>query len=120
MQQHLNQCFKDLMPSILLISDLTELRSRYAEGCELQVKVGSLQKSNITRAADRDGVTNCNRLVRKMHRGDGGGKVEGTVSFRRDERNPNDPSRLLDMQRECSGQTKQVLHDVEPSFMLIL
>ena len=33
---------------------------------ELEVKVGSLQKSNITRAADRDGVTNCNRRVRKM------------------------------------------------------
>ena len=35
---------------------------------KLEVKVGSLQKSNITRAADRDGVTNCNRRVRKMHR----------------------------------------------------
>ena len=70
---------------------------------KLEVKVGSLQKSNITRAADRDGVTNCNRRVRKMHRGsgEGGGKVEGTVSFRRDERNPNDPSKLLDMRREC-------------------
>ena len=69
---------------------------------KLEVKVGSLQKSNITRAADRDGVTNCNRLVRKMHCGGcGGGKVEGTVSFRRDERNPNDPSYWI-----CGGSVR--------------